>query len=183
MLGLYYREHNDPQKAFDHFQYLAAIQTSNPVWQIELGNTALALGSVEEAVKYMQNAIDLDPASSTAWKSLARLSYVYGVDMRDTALPSIRQAILLSPEVSELRLMQGQILQALGDDYSAERSYLQALSLDGNQIQAHFNLGVMHLERGRRDQAFFHLSKAAMASADLPEKDLALRYIQLYFEQ
>ncbi|NPV56613.1 MAG: tetratricopeptide repeat protein [Anaerolineae bacterium] len=181
LLGLYLRNHGDLDQSLTNYRYLAIAQPENPTWQLELGNTYLASGEIVKSLDHFQSAITLDPHDPKAWKALARVCADYGVDVRDTALPAARQALYLDPDDPNAHILLGQIMESLGDSLSAERAFLSALRLDGNNLQAHYYLGIHYLDMGVRDKAFYHLSLATQPGMIYPEKDLATRYIDLYF--
>jgi tetratricopeptide (TPR) repeat protein len=86
---------------------------------------------------------------------------------QDEALALLRRAVALCEQAGESnsapRLLLAETLVALGQLETAEKHFRQVLAQDPNDLRAHFNLGVLALERGAWQECRTHLERCVAA--------------------
>jgi tetratricopeptide (TPR) repeat protein len=96
---------------------------------------------------------------------------------RAEAAALLRRAVALGEEAGETnpapRLLLAETLAGLGRSEEAEKHFRQALALDPDDLRAHFNLGVLALERGELGPCRAHLERC-LASPQARKKAAAL---------
>jgi aspartate beta-hydroxylase len=93
-----------------------------------LAMSAFETGRHEESVRYLMEAIRLEPSRSTLHQNLALVRLAQGLPGK--ALESIDQAIALHPEAAVNHLHRGHILESLGQETPALESYGRGLARD-----------------------------------------------------
>ena len=87
-----------------------------------------------------------------AFGSLAKAFSAFG--LTDEARAVVRIAVDENPEQADMRLLEGETLQALGQNAAAEKAYRQAIELDRANPLAHIRMGDFLAATGRRNEAF-----------------------------
>jgi aspartate beta-hydroxylase len=90
--------------------------------------SAFETGRYEESVRYLIEAIRLEPTRPTLHQNLALVRLAQGLPGK--ALESIDQAIALNPEGAISHLHRGHILESLGQETPALESYGRGLARD-----------------------------------------------------
>lgn len=94
---------------------------------VRLGSALQSLGRRDQAAKFYQKALQLDPASAEAWFKL-------GLAFQDGRLPAraveaYRRALSLRPDLAEAEANLGVALQEQGDLMAAKQAYGRAIEL------------------------------------------------------
>lgn len=157
-LGLYWREHGDPQKALEYFTSLAEQQMQACIWPVEVGRTEAQLGHLSIALAYFQRAVDIEPENSDCWRELAAFSFSNELEVSETGLPAARRVLEMRPDEAASYDLMGLGLLAGGDRVNAEKFLLQALERDADYAPAHIHLAQVYiLDGSKREQAAAHL--------------------------
>jgi serine/threonine protein kinase/tetratricopeptide (TPR) repeat protein len=128
---------------------------------IWLGAALLSLGSVDEAIAELREALTLEPENGQAYQTLARACWVGKGDFA-SAIPLFERAIELNPEagysylqLSLLLAWEGQLDRA--HDVAARAVELQEQFISGNLglqiVGAHSRLGYVHYLKGQHEDA------------------------------
>lgn len=131
-----------------------------------------ASGKIKEAVKFYQQAIDLDPNNPEVWYGLG----VASLAMRDykLAIKFFEAAKATGHPSVNLEYNLGISNDALGRYTSAELAYREALALDPQAILPHVTLGGMLYRLGRPEEGYEHHSQA-IAKPNVSREDEAGR--------
>jgi eukaryotic-like serine/threonine-protein kinase len=121
--------------------------------------------NIDNAIKYLQRAIQLDPQSAA---SFATLSEAYYEKNRQNADPQwmklaneyASQALSLDSYLSAAHNSLGLVKLQSGDLAGAEREFLSAAELDPKSPTPHRYLGEVYYQEGKRDQANQELNHA-----------------------
>jgi len=129
---------------------------------------------VADAIRYFEEAIDLDPEYARAYGGLALaevLSTAYGVATPgavDRALEAADRAIELDSTLSEPHTARGYVSTRIGGVLAAERELRQAIRLDLNDANAHHFLGWALMARGMWDEAQESVTRAILLDPSNP---------------
>jgi tetratricopeptide (TPR) repeat protein len=123
------------------------------------GSLLEQLGRDAEAASAYEMAVRLDP-QSRQWR-LRWANVLLRLGQQSLAEQAVLGALRLNPFDLHSRMNLGQLHWALGqlDAALAEFRAAQAMKLDGNS-RAHFSVGKLHLEAGRREEAEQAFSEA-----------------------
>ncbi len=126
-----------------------------------LGASLLGLGSTDEAIVEIREALRLDPENGQAYQGLARAYWVGKGDFK-TAIPLFDRAIALNPEAGYSYLQLSLLLTWEGQLDRAEEICRRAVELQEQYISgnlglqivgAHARLGYVHYLKGEYEEA------------------------------
>ncbi len=158
LLGAIHAGRMDWQEALVH--YLAAIEVDasdfeawnngGVVWQ--------KLGNFNEARRFVNRAIVLNPEYSQAFFNLGNLAGIQGEP--DIAMAAYRKSIELHPTHAPSYSNLGRLLAAAGDLRAATKLFRQVLTLTPDRPEAHLNLGNVLQSAGNLEQALVHYQRS-----------------------
>ena len=122
----------------------------NPQYQYEMGAIALRYGLTDEAVRYGQLAVSLDPDHLDGWKLLGLAYYTKGEFV--LAADAYEKAAAIKPGDGEIQRNLGLALAEIGEAGRAEEALKKAFAADGNAETA-FLLGKLYYGAGRYEEA------------------------------
>lgn len=125
----------------------------NPQHQYELGVVALRYGLPDEAVRYGQLAVQLDPGHFDGWNLLGSAYYTKG----DFALAAeaYEKAAAIKPDAAEVQRNLGLAYLELKETEKAEVALTKALAAE-NDAESAFQLGRLCYNDQRYEQALEH---------------------------
>lgn len=135
----------DPQK-----KKKKSSDEKNPQYQYEMGAIALRYGLTDEAVRYGQLAVSLDPNHLDGWKLLGLAYYTKGEFV--SAADAYEKAAAIKPGDGEIQRNLGLALAEIGEAGRAEEALKKAFAADGNAETAFF-LGKLYYGAGRHEEA------------------------------
>ncbi len=182
LLALWERDNGQPADAMALLKQVAAQEPGQAVWQMELGNTAVALGDLYGALEYYQQATRLEPNNPQTWLALGDFSAVHLLQPREIGLPAARQALILTSNAAPALDLMGRVMLALEDEDSAERFLQQAIEKDGAFAAARLHLAQLYIRQSRMDLAYQNLAEALkVAGKDTETEILVKRLLARYF--
>lgn len=128
-----------------------------------------SVASLNEAVEFFQQAIDLDPNFSLAYIRLADAYLTLGANFfgglsvaesNALAEPPIARALMLNENLGEAHATLGLLRQQQGDIASAEIAYQEAIALRPNYARAFHLYGRLKWRNGDKEQGIALLRKA-----------------------
>jgi len=161
-MALYWQRQERYDLALDYLDTAAALDPRNPAVQADLGDNLGVLGDLVAAQEHYQLAIEYSPRDPTYLRAFALFCIRYNVDLRDTALPAARQAVIFAPEDPDSLDVMGQVLFQLEDFVNAERFYQRALENDPAYAPAHLHLGQLYIFEEKLALAREHLLQALL---------------------
>ena len=124
-----------------------------------LANTLERNHAYEEAAYYYNETLRLKP--SNADEIHYNLGNVLVAQRKiDEAVEHFREAVLLSPKRSVLRLNLAYALTLQGQRSEAEKELLELLRQHPKDARAHYNLGILLMGQGKFKEAASHFSEA-----------------------
>ncbi len=126
------------EKAIREWRLLASDQ-SDPEVLSRLGKAAKHLGLMDEAEKAFRTAIQLDKECITAHVNLGII--LSGQHLYADAESHLRSALKYEKEASTFCIL-GTVLESLGRTKEAKRCFLEAIEIDPDFDEAHYNLAV-----------------------------------------
>jgi type IV pilus biogenesis/stability protein PilW len=180
----------------DVYNHLGLIQYHRGEWDLALKEFRISLelfeyaevyynvslvyqkkGNMEEAIKAIKKAIEMDPDYAEAWNQLGNL-YLENKDLQEAA-QQFEKAIDLDPEHVTAHNNLGLIYTQRGLIEEAIKQFNEAARLDPNSAEAHNNLGSLYTNHGRFDQAKLHLKRALEIRSDYKKAMINLGMLHL----
>jgi TolB-like protein len=132
------------------------------------GLTRPSCDALERALAYLQQAVARDPSFALAYACLADCYAVYSVfgggaphDIFPKALDAIGRALELDPNLAEAHAELGHIRMVYHLNLrAAEWSFVRALEINPASTMAHHYMGLLHIARGRLDDALASIQRA-----------------------
>jgi protein O-GlcNAc transferase len=136
-----------------------------------LGATLGQMGNFDEAVRWLRQAIAIDPEKVAAHISLGQVLLLQ--QKPQEAVSEFERAAVLKPDSAQTLLDLGSAYEAAHHLDSAEESYRKALELDPKLDKAHYRLGTLLARTGRREEGAKHIG--LYQAAFQKEQEAALR--------
>jgi Tfp pilus assembly protein PilF len=151
--GLTSLRDGQPGQALTALQEAVRLDPTVALYANTLGVVLLELRQVEGALAWLARAVELDPQYGDAQLNYAIALAESGQWERavDGYKRALRLPTLTTPQIAHQNL--GVALHNLKRDVEAEQSLRFALSLEPSMIGTHYNLGLVLLALGRRDEA------------------------------
>jgi Flp pilus assembly protein TadD len=125
---------------------------------LNLGLTYADHGHIEEAMRELRVAIELDPSDAFPRHELAALQMDEG-DYR-AAIAQLKEVVRLEPDNFEGQLDLGICFAQKGFYAEAERSYQRARDLNPEDLLLSYNTSALYSLWGRREEALTYLRSA-----------------------
>jgi Flp pilus assembly protein TadD len=129
----------------------------DPQNQYEKAVISARYGLENEALKYLNLSLSLDPAHAPSLLLLGNVQYKKG-NYREAAA-AFEKYLELRPNDSEVHVSLGLTYSQLGMTEKSEAEYATALGLDGNASAA-FGLAKLYYEQNKLEPALEHIQKA-----------------------
>jgi predicted O-linked N-acetylglucosamine transferase (SPINDLY family) len=146
-LGLVQQLKGQCERAAESIGRAVFLDSSEPVFQLDLGRVCAALGRLDEAVEYLQQAIVLAPENSQAHYHLGTVLKQCG-DMIGAKL-RFQQSVRLDPECAAAWNDLGIAHQACAELDEAASAFERLARVAPTLGRAQFNLGNVRLAQGR----------------------------------
>ena len=154
-----------PAEALPCYQRAVLLRPGEADYRINLANTCVALGKIDEAIESYEWALKLD----SRYDAEIHINLGHVLKSRGRfaeALAHYEFARGHRPASGELPASLGFVLQALGRKPDAEREYRRALELDPKCADAHNNLATLLHENRQLDDAAEHYRQAIRLQGD-----------------
>jgi tetratricopeptide (TPR) repeat protein len=139
---------------------LARSREKDPQYQYNLGLFYLNGNSVDEAVKYLNKSLSLNPRHFLAWNALGLARSMKG-DLQEAAA-AFQKSLEVNPQFTEARNNLGTIYQELDFVDKAEQEFKRALE-DPNYASRelpYYNLAHLYFLMDRIDEAYENVQRA-----------------------
>lgn len=175
LLGMYWLDTDQPQKALQKFQIAADLDPSNPALKAQLGAALADLGRLEQAMDAYRMATDLAPDQASFWLLLAQFALAKEYEISTVALPAARNAVILGPEEPAVRDALGYAHLLLGNHHLASRFLTQAVDMEPRRALTQYHLALLRLTQDRPLEAMSALEMAIQLDPIGPVGNLAAR--------
>jgi len=124
---------------------------------LDLGNSFAQKGLTATAIRYYDQAIQLDPTNAEAYKLRADAHLTrYAIEH---AITDFTQAIELNPDYAEAYFGRGNAYMNKGDWYGAIRNYDSAIGLTPDFAEAYYQRGIAYANLYQTDNAVKDFNK------------------------
>ncbi|UCC39739.1 MAG: tetratricopeptide repeat protein [Candidatus Aminicenantes bacterium] len=135
---------------------------NDPQYQYEKAIVAMNYGLVDEAIKYLNEALALDPTHYESYKLLG-IAHFKKKNLLEAA-SAYKKCLELNPDLSEVHNDLGFIYQELDFLDKAEEEYKKAYAMDSNH-NASFNLAKLYLGQDKLELALDYVQKSIQKNA------------------
>lgn len=139
------------KSAAEYLSKAIALDPFNVDLLESLGYSYLQSGKIEESISVFSDIVRLDPESKSAFKHLAKASF-QAEDWKG-AEQALREYIKKEPSDSESLNDLGVILHLRGNLDEAESMFIHSLESNADNVDATYNLGLIHMESGKYKEA------------------------------
>jgi tetratricopeptide (TPR) repeat protein len=181
LASLYWQRQGDDLQAQEHLQEALRLEPENPVLYVEIGSLLSRQGELSAARQAFQKAVDLDPRQVSYRRTLVEFLLHHQIELRESALPVARQAVLLAPRDPAALDLMGETLFLLGDYHTAARFVERALQEDAEYAPALLHLGLISLYLGDNTKARLLMTRARDLAGDRLTLNQAERLLEYYF--
>lgn len=144
-------------EAIAAFRHVTHLDPRFPGAHFNLGVALHQRGRLDEAMTAYRDALaiapDPDPANNLGL-------VLKGIGRSKDAVAAFRQALIFNPTHADAALNLASTLREMGDHDKALTQYLQALSFHPKKAEVHFQIGLIHQQAQRIDQAEQHYALA-----------------------
>jgi tetratricopeptide (TPR) repeat protein len=180
-MGLYYERQEEFSQAQIYLMQAIASSPEDPYLYAELASILAKIGDLPAAQLAYESAIHLAPQEPLFYRLLAEFAMRHQIQIRELALPAIRQAIKLDPSNANTLDVMAQAMLMLQDYHSAKRYAQSALRSDPEFASAYLHLGTAYLYLGESDLAHHWLQLAETVNPDSWIAAQAKRMLEYYF--
>ncbi len=180
-MGLYWERHQDYSQAQHYLERSIAVNPSDPYLYSELGNILSKSGDLPAAQVAYESAIKITPQDPLFYCLLAQFALENQIQIRELALPAVRQALLLDTHDANSLDVMAQVMLMLQDFNSAERYATGAIQADPNFAPAYLHLGTAYLYLSEPDLAYKWLSLAKNVDPNSWVAAQSTRMLDYYF--
>jgi len=155
----------------------------NPQAQYEMGVIALRYGLPDEAIKYGQQAVTLDPGHFNGWNLLGNA--YYGKGEFALAAEAYEKAAAIKPQAADVQRNLGLVYIELKETAKAEAALKKAIGLDGGYEAPYYLAKLYYNERRYEeslDQILLSIRKNGSNAAGYNLKGVLLNQMGRYAE-
>ncbi|MDE2928249.1 MAG: tetratricopeptide repeat protein [Acidobacteriota bacterium] len=170
------------QEAIKQFKTAITLDPRSAGAHLMLGYAYRLLGSyrmIGEAKGEFRQALSLDPGNTSARFHLARVYLDLGRIRK--ARETLEERLEITEKTPELLSLLGEVNRQSGDLRLSIRQNESAAMLDPDLAQAHYYLGLAHLDRGDTEEALSRLDRAIAAKG--ATSDMILKTGSVYLQE
>ncbi len=180
--GSRYLNQGKPQEAIKELKTALTHDPRSAGAHLMLGYVYRLLGSyrmIGEAKGEFRQALSIDPDNTSARFHLARVYLDLGRARK--AKETLEERFKTTENTPELLSLLGEANRQLGDPRVSIRQNESAVILDPDLAQAHYYLGLAHLDRGETEEALSRLDRAI--SLQGATSDMVLKAGSVYLQE
>lgn len=139
---------------------LQKAREKDPRYQHDVGLTYLQHGDPDEAIKFFNKALELNPRFYLAYNSRG-LAYTFRGNFQD-AIASFKKCLEINPTFTEAHNNLGIVYQEIGLLDKAEAEFRIAVSDDNykSKYNPYYNLARIYLQQDKDQDALFFIEKS-----------------------
>jgi tetratricopeptide (TPR) repeat protein/serine/threonine protein kinase len=157
-LGLVLSAQGQYREAIDQYRRAIELDAKNTAPRRHLVSAALAMGHIEEALRYCKEWSARQPDASEPYLLLSTVQFENGD--HQSALDSLSQALQINPKDYHAYLQRGRIYASLGHHGKALSDYDTVLELKPGWHGVAYSRGLANAELGNLRQAIADFTKA-----------------------
>jgi tetratricopeptide (TPR) repeat protein/predicted AlkP superfamily phosphohydrolase/phosphomutase len=169
------RDQGDLEEAIRLFGEALAIDDSQPSLYMGIGDVLQRAGHLEDAEKAFMSVLELEPDS---YKARYNLGVTYtNMDRVEEAIAQYEDALEIQPdhpEASATLNNLGAIFLAAGETDRALEKFEAAVAASPYNLNAHYNVAIIYLDRDRVERAIELLEQAAKLQPNHEQVSLRL---------
>lgn len=127
------------------YRKLVEAAAENPLAHANLATVEYRLGNFAPSVESLKKAVDIDPALTDSWLTLA-MAY-HQLNKPNLALSAVARAMANGDRQALAHQYMALIVSARGWGDAAESELREAIKLDPNNPDTHFNLAIHYLQK------------------------------------
>jgi len=131
-----------------------------------LGGIKVFQKKYDEAVKYYQQCLSINPSSASSHNALALI--FLNKENLIQAEKHINSALELNPKLSNANFCLAQLLEKKGENTKAVEAYKKELEYSSNHFRASFNLSRLYRTFGQQEEELNYLKKTMEINPDFP---------------
>jgi len=136
---------------------MARKQENDSQHQYELAVMSMRYNLIDEAIKYLNKALSLDPNHQPSHYLLG-MAHVEKENYKEAAA-AFEKSLELKPDVSEAHVRLGVVYQKMGLPDKAEEEYKKAYIIDESSMASH-SLALLYYEQDKLEQALEFVQKS-----------------------
>lgn len=171
-LGKAYEAEGKNNEAFLHFRQAWNIDSTSFEAAYQLAHTAMRLNDPHSGLTWIDQALEINGQSATAWELKGRLHMTSGNPRK--AISLLKEALQLDPELGVARLNLVAAYKAIGEIEAAVRAGADAVEMLPEQAPAHFAYADALEAAGQDQQAEHYFREAMQLDPDLAAAKLRL---------
>ena len=135
-------------------------RNNDPQYQYNMGLFYLNEGVVDEAIRYLKRALEINPRYDLALYALG-LSYSMNGNLEESA-KHLQNCLKINPTLTDAHNALGAIYQEMGRLDEAETEFRIAISDENYKAKdnSYYNLARIHLAKGNLNEALNHVEMA-----------------------
>ncbi|MFQ5721450.1 MAG: tetratricopeptide repeat protein [Candidatus Aminicenantales bacterium] len=132
---------------------------NDPQYQYQKAVVALKYGFEDEAIKYLDQAISLDPQHFQSYKLLGLL--YFQKKNFEQAAAAYQKCLEIKPDLAEVHNQLGRVYWEMGQAGKAEEEFKKSFFLDGN-AGASYNLAEIYFKQEKLQLALDYIQKCLL---------------------
>jgi Flp pilus assembly protein TadD len=152
-LGLHYDRSDDTTAARAQYETAYDLAPRNPAICVEIGQTWVAEGRYVAAEIWLREAVLLRPSDPGLWVILARFYLDHNIASKDRAIEATDTLLTLAPDDAVAHDLRAWAALQVGDYETVEEHLRRSMELDSQLASAHYHLGLLRSDQGRRSEA------------------------------
>ena len=180
--GSRYLNQGKTQEAIKELKAALTFDPKSAAAHLMLGYVYRLLGSyrmIGEAKGEFRQALSIDPGNTSARFHLARVYLDLGRARK--AKETLEERLKTTENTPELLSLLGEANRQLGDPRVSIRQNESAAMMDPDLAQAHYYLGLAHLDRGETEEALSRLDRAISLKG--ANSDMVLKAGSVYLQE
>uniref|UniRef100_A0A7S3G2K9 protein O-GlcNAc transferase n=1 Tax=Palpitomonas bilix TaxID=652834 RepID=A0A7S3G2K9_9EUKA len=167
-------QHGQIEAGMEDFKKAQRHAPNSPFVFAEMGEGLRSVGHIQQAVPYLQKAIESPVQTELDMRGKAKAHYGLAElaareEKHSLALQHCAEAKKIDPKLAEVRMTEGVVLWHAGRLVEAERALREGTMLAPNMAEMHANHGLVLSELSQTKEAMDALNKAIKAKPTLAE--------------